>query len=106
MLILSQALAGLSQLALSSHFLQEALAIVRDTLDYALAPEEARLITIPDQPISAEEAVPGSRFDGLMKYGTANNNADARKRYSNHGLVYGDYYLVSFGNRLLSMCLC
>ncbi|KAM0702303.1 hypothetical protein Q7P35_011213 [Cladosporium inversicolor] len=106
MLILSQALAGMSQATLSSRFLQAALAIVQDTLDYALAPEKARLAAIPDQPIAAEEVVPGSRFDGLLKFGTANNNADARKRYSNHGLVYGDYYLVSFGNRLLRMGLC
>lgn len=106
MLILSHALAGQSQFTLSSHFLQAALSIVQDTLDYALAPEKARLVTFPYQPISAEEVVPGSRFDGLLKFGTANNNADARKRYSNHGLVYGDYYLVLFGNRLLRMGLC
>lgn len=79
---------------------------MQDTLDYALAPEKARLVTFPYQPIAAEEVVPGSRFDGLLKFGTANNNADARKRYSNHGLVYGDYYLVLFGNRLLRMGLC
>lgn len=106
MLILSQALALQSQFTLSSHFLQAALSIVQDTLDYALAPEKARLVTFPYQPIAAEEVVPGSRFDGLLKFGTANNNADARKRYSNHGLVYGDYYLVLFGNRLLRMGLC
>ena len=106
MLILSQALAGLSQSTLSSRFLQAALDIVQDTLDYALAPEKACLMTILDQPIAAEEVVPGSRFDGLLKFGTANNNADARKRYANHGLVYGDYYLVLFGNRLLRMGLC
>ncbi|GAB7332389.1 hypothetical protein MBLNU13_g04205t1 [Cladosporium sp. NU13] len=106
MLILSQALAGQSQFTLSSHFLQAALSIVQDTLDFALAREKARLVTFPYQPIAAEEVVPGSRFDGLLKFGTANNNADAKKRYSNHGLVYGDYYLVLFGNRLLRMGLC
>ena len=106
MLILSQSFAGLSQFALSSHFLQASLAIVQDTLDYALAPEKAHLVTIPNQPIAAEDVVPGSRFDGLLKFGTANNNSYANKRYSNHALVYGDYYLVLFGNRLLRMGLC
>ena len=106
MLILSQALSCTSRSALSSRFLQAALAIVQDTLDYALAPEKARLVTLSGQSIKAEEVLPGTRFDGLLKFGTANNNADAKRRYANHGLVYGDYYLVLFGNRLLRMGLC
>ena len=44
-------------------------------------------------------------FDGILKYGTANNNQYSKRRYANHGLVYGDYYLVAFGNRLLQMGL-
>ncbi|KAF3343063.1 hypothetical protein VdG2_09050 [Verticillium dahliae VDG2] len=35
--------------------------------------------------------------------GTANNNEHALRRLKNHGLVYGDYYLVEFGNRLMKM---
>jgi hypothetical protein len=106
MLLLSQALAGEMQSSLSARFLHAALAIVKDTLDFALAPEQARLVTTPGESIAAAELLQGSRFDGILKFGTANNNADAKKRYANHGLVYGDYYLVLLGNRLLQMGLC
>jgi hypothetical protein len=87
--------------------------IVRDTLDFALAREKVRFR--PGAGVDAgsggggglvaEDVVEGSRFDALLKFGTANNNEHARKRYANHGLVYGDYYLVEFGNRLLRMGL-
>lgn len=105
MLILSQALAMIDQPALSSRYRNAALRIVRDTLDFALAPEEARLVSAPYNYIKAEEKRLDLRFDGMLKFGTANNNAQARKRYANHSLVYGDYYLVEFGNRLLRMGL-
>jgi hypothetical protein len=105
MLLLSQALAGIEQTQLSLRFRNIALRIVQDTLSFALAPEKARLVTGSYHQIHAEEIVSGRRFDGILKFGTANNNANARKRYANHGLVYGDYYLVEFGNRLLRMGL-
>jgi hypothetical protein len=105
MLVLSQALAVLDQPVLSSRYRNAALLLVQDALTFALAPEKARLISAPYQHIRAEEQHPGVRFDGMLKFGTANNNAQARKRYANHGLVYGDYYLVEFGNRLLRMGL-
>lgn len=103
MLILSQSLAMNEQPGLSLRYREAALSIVRDTLDFALAPEKARLVSEPHGHFGVEEERPGVRFDGMLKYGTANNNAQARKRYANHGLVYGDYYLVDFGNRLLRM---
>lgn len=105
MLILSQALIKIGQSLLSLRYRNAALAIGQDTLKFALASERAHLVTAPYQYIQAEEEEPGQRFDGMLKYGTANNNAQARKRYANHGLVYGDYYLVEFGNRLLRMGL-
>ena len=105
MLVLSQALTTLDQSTLSSRYRNAASALVRDALDFALAPEKARLVSAQHQHIKAEGQFPGVRFDGMLKFGTANNNAQARKRYANHGLVYGDYYLVEFGNRLLRMGL-
>ena len=105
MLILSQALASIDQTNLSARFRNAAVKIVQDTLSFALAPEKAMLIPGEYRHVRAEDTSPESRFDGMLKFGTANNNAHARKRYSNHGLVYADYYLVEFGNRLLRMGL-
>jgi hypothetical protein len=107
MLVLSQALAGAGQDGLASSFREAAVTIVRDTLDFALASEKVRFAPVAegDDKLRAEDVEPGRRFDALLKYGTANNNTYARKRYANHGLVYGDYYLVEFGNRLLRMGL-
>jgi hypothetical protein len=108
MLVLSQALAGAGESELATRFREAAVAIVRDTLDFALAQEKVRFRVVGGdggEELVAEDVVPDSRFDALLKYGTANNNTYARKRYANHGLVYGDYYLVEFGNRLLRMGL-
>ncbi|KAF1843221.1 glycoside hydrolase family 88 protein [Cucurbitaria berberidis CBS 394.84] len=105
MLILSQTLASIDQISLSSRFRKAAMSIIQDTLSFALAPEKAQLVSGPYQHIGTEQVLAGCRYDGMLKFGTANNNATARKRYSNHGLVYGDYYLVEFGNRLLRMGL-
>jgi len=107
MLVLAQALAGTGEDALSARFRDAAVTIVRDTLDFALAREKVRFAPVSggEDGLKTEDVEDGCRFDALLKYGTANNNANARKRYANHGLVYGDYYLVEFGNRLLRMGL-
>ncbi|KAK4118834.1 glycoside hydrolase family 88 protein [Parathielavia appendiculata] len=112
MLVLSQALAGAGEGDLATRFRDAAVAIVRDTLEFALASEKVRFRGAGagaggdgGDELVAEDVVEGRRFDALLKFGTANNNMHARKRYANHGLVYGDYYLVEFGNRLLRMGL-
>ncbi|KAJ0330723.1 hypothetical protein COL5a_003024 [Colletotrichum fioriniae] len=106
MLVLSQALKGIQEHALARRFLDAAVEIVRDTLDYSLADETARFIrAISEAGLEVEDAIAGRCFDGIIKHGTANNNENARRRYWNHSLVYGDYYLVEFGNRLLNMGL-
>ncbi|TDZ15922.1 Unsaturated chondroitin disaccharide hydrolase [Colletotrichum orbiculare MAFF 240422] len=106
MLLLSQALEGVQQHALAKRFFDAAVEIVSDTLDHSLATEKAQFTRDSDEAgVSVEDAVAGSSFDGVLKNGTANNNENARRRYANHALVYGDYYLVEFGNRLLNMSL-
>ena len=112
MLVLSQALAGAGEMGLSARFRDASVGIMRDTLDFALAREKVRFrpgagggVGVDGGGLVTEDVVEGSRFDALLKFGTANNNTHARKRYANHGLVYGDYYLVEFGNRLLRMGL-
>jgi hypothetical protein len=103
MLLLSQALISLDQPLLASRYRNAALSIVQDTLALALSPEKAKLVATPYEQVCVEDVVLGSKFEGMLKFGTANNNEQARKRYANHGLVYGDYYLVEFGNQLLRM---
>ncbi|KAF7191595.1 Unsaturated glucuronyl hydrolase [Pseudocercospora fuligena] len=105
MLMMSEALFNNGSATLALRYRNAAMTIVQDTLDFALAPERAVILPGPYQSLRAAEHEPGYRFDSLLKFGTANNNASARKRYANHGLVYGDYYLVEFGNRLLRMGL-
>ncbi|KAI0449957.1 unsaturated glucuronyl hydrolase [Xylaria acuta] len=105
LLMLSESLAPRGRNDLASWFLKAAIAIVRETLQYALAREKALLVPSSPYGVGVEDVIPNETFEGLLKYGTANNNANARKRYYNHGLVYGDYYLVEFGNRLLRMGL-
>ncbi|KAL3471592.1 Six-hairpin glycosidase [Aspergillus californicus] len=101
--ILSQALIGLRQDKLARRFLDAALEIVRDTIDLCLATDKATFIG--DRGNDVEDCIPGGTFDSILKNGTANNNQHARRRYCNHGLVYGDYYLIEFGNRLLDLGL-
>jgi hypothetical protein len=107
MLLLSQALAALGRHTMSRRFFDASIEIVKDTLDVCLATEKAKLTTSGNNgtSIKVEDVVLGAAFDSLLKHGTANNNENARRRYANHGLVYGDYYLVEFGNLLLSMGL-
>ncbi|KAH8425146.1 uncharacterized protein LDX57_002895 [Aspergillus melleus] len=100
LLILSQSLTGVNREALARHFLDAAIAIVRDTIDLSLA-ETAHFVG--DNELSVEDYIQGSNFAAILKHGTANNNENARRRYQNHGLVYGDYYLIEFGNRLLDL---
>jgi hypothetical protein len=107
MLLLSQALAALGRHTLSYRFFHAAIEIIKDTLDVSLTTEKAKFTTSGDDntSINVEDVSPGATFEALLKHGTANNNENARRRYANHGLVYGDYYLVEFGNLLLSMGL-
>jgi hypothetical protein len=103
-LILSQALISLGQNDLASRYFNIAITIVRELLAFAQAPEKALFVRGNNYMLEVEDSTLQT-FDGILKYGTANNNQYSKKRYANHGLVYGDYYLVEFGNRLLRMGL-
>ena len=102
LLLLSQALSVQGNRRLSSRFFEASVRIVRDTLDLSLAAETAFLSGAAGV-LQAYDSVPGRAFDGVLKNGTANNNENARRRLADHGLVYGDYYLVEYGNRLMQM---
>lgn len=104
MLVLSQALAGCGQDGLSKRYLDAAVIIVEDTLALSLAQERARLV-FSGGDVLAVDVEEGKRFDTILKNATANHNSKDHKQYWDHGLVYGDYYLIEFGNRLLRMGL-
>ncbi|WAO91614.1 Hypothetical protein NCS54_00909400 [Fusarium falciforme] len=104
MLILSQALAGLRRFEESKRFQDMAITIIKDTLDFSLSQQKTKTV-YADGAVSTEEVEAGSRFDAILRNATANYNAKDHKRYWDHGLVYGDYYLIEFGNRLLRMGL-
>ncbi|KAL3462485.1 Six-hairpin glycosidase-like protein [Aspergillus heterothallicus] len=104
LLILSQALISSGNDSLSRRFLTAAVDIVRDTVDLCLAPEKAQFCS-DGSDLRVDDLELGVTFDAILKNGTANNNENARRRYCNHGLVYGDYYLIEFGNRLLDLGL-
>lgn len=112
LLVLTQALIAKRETSLATRFFDAAVQLMRGTLDYSLARETARFRFVPDgdgeelkEDLAVEDLVQGKRFDAILKHGTANNNENARRRYANHGLVYGDYYLVRFGNELMRMGL-
>ncbi|ORY68581.1 Six-hairpin glycosidase-like protein [Pseudomassariella vexata] len=104
MLILAQGLAGRSEGQRSQRYLNASLTIVRDTLAFSLAPEKAVLVTDAGE-LSAKDADAGENFEAILKNATANHNSKDHMRYWDHGLVYGDYYLIEYGNRLLKMGL-
>ncbi|KAF2874277.1 Six-hairpin glycosidase-like protein [Massariosphaeria phaeospora] len=94
-------------------FLDRALQLVEETLDMALDKDFASFAAAPAN--KGNKAVADTRrqrdgsgievresgFDAILRHSTANNNVHAHKRYWDRGLVYADYYLLEFGNKLL-----
>lgn len=103
MLLLSQACLTKGDVSLSKYFRDASITLVETILEFSLAEEKARFVLLPNGIAEVEDVHENRLFDAILKNSTANNNAGSRKRYSNHGLVYADYYLVMFGNKLLDM---
>lgn len=104
MLILAQELSARGQHGLAIRYKDAAVMLVEDALTFSLAEEKA-VLKVEAGDIRAEDETPGKRFDAVLKNATANHNFRDHHRYWDHGLVYGDYYLIEFGNRLLRMRL-
>ncbi|KAF2112787.1 Six-hairpin glycosidase-like protein [Lophiotrema nucula] len=90
----------------TENFLEMALLIVHGTLDMSLDRDFASFEDISPKlanGVGANEEIrlKESRFDAILRNATANNNEHAHKRYWDHGLVYADYFLLEFGNKLL-----
>jgi len=91
-------------------FLDVAIRIMKETFELALSRDRAEF-EVPREgegegefPV-VKDGEKGKHWDGILMHATANNNEDAYKRYSDHGLVYADYYLLEAGNKLLRMGL-
>ncbi|KAJ5930940.1 hypothetical protein N7466_006433 [Penicillium verhagenii] len=104
MLVLAQSLISRGEYLQGRRYLEAALSLVEDALAFSLAEEKA-CIVVRGEEILVEDVQPNARFEAILKNATANHNASDHRRYWDHGLVYGDYYLVEFGNRLLRMGL-
>jgi hypothetical protein len=104
LLLLSQSLTMVGDVKLARKYFDAAVRIVTDTIEFSYSQERARLVKVGDE-VGVEDVVAGQRFDAVLKNATANHNAQDHDRYSDHGLVYADYYLLEFGNQLLRMGL-
>ena len=86
-------------------FLDTALQIVSQTLDMSydrdLASFERPAKSMVNGAGVAEIRVHESGFDAILRNSTTNWNPDAHQKYKDHGLVYADYYMLEFGNKLL-----
>lgn len=85
----------------NSPYLASALRIAKETIDLSLSSDRASFSIAGDGAVTVEK---GS-WDGILMNATANNNENAVVRYSDHGLVYADYYFLEFGNKLMRMGL-
>ncbi|KAJ9606334.1 hypothetical protein H2200_009295 [Cladophialophora chaetospira] len=116
MLLLHQILSTQSVLAGPNHqtpapqrYLKAVMEILRDTLAHCLHPisdHDTVRFQIDGSRISTTSSsqLP-DRWDAILAHATANNNENALVRYSDHGLVYADYYFLELGNKLLRMGL-
>ncbi|KAL5868395.1 hypothetical protein ACKVWC_009162 [Pyricularia oryzae] len=104
LLVLSQALAGQGRHNLAQRYYEAAVDIVDDTLDLCLSQEKATFAAVEggDQ-FQVRDVEDGKTFEAIVKHATANRNKSDKHQYWDHGLVYLDYYLIEFGNRLLQM---
>ncbi|KUL86957.1 hypothetical protein ZTR_05781 [Talaromyces verruculosus] len=106
MLVLSQSMAALGDTVLAERYRSTAIRIVTDTLECCLSKEKAKFVDSGDKRyngIHVEDIEEGQRFDSILKNATANHNSYDLDRYSDHGLVYADYFLLEFGNQLLRL---
>jgi hypothetical protein len=109
LLVLSQALTWRGRHAQASWYTVSAIRIVGDTLALATAREQACLRLDPVagiKAVSASEALKDCKpkpFASILTGSTVSWNMDNINASANHGLVYADYYLLDFGNRLLGL---
>lgn len=106
-LIIHQSLQALaSPPSTKTNFLDNALQIVSETLDMSYDRDLASF-EVPSKGLvngnsfSGEFKIKETGFECILRNSTTNWNEHAHKKYKDHGLVYADYYLLEFGNKLL-----
>jgi hypothetical protein len=80
-----------------SSYLDNAMRIVKETIELSLSHDPANLTVGSDGTIT----VPPGHWNSILMNATIDNNEYALDRSNNTGLVYADYYFLQFGNRLL-----
>lgn len=105
MLILFQALVALGNHELGARYLGSALKIVEDTLAYSLASERVCVSMDEEGQARGVDVKNGMTFEAILKNATVSNNPLGYVKIKDHGLVYADYYLLEFGNKLLRLGL-
>lgn len=78
--------------------------IVKDIFDFLLLQEKVGFIFEFNGEVVIKDDGE-ERFDVIFKNVIVNYNVKDYKWYWDYGFVYGDYYLIEFGNRLLKMGL-
>lgn len=107
MIIIADSLAAVGDFDLFQKYYQGAMTIVRETMTLCYAQDKLELVMKEDSSgcLKADTKASSdsieSPFDCILKCSTANFNENWTDKYADHGLVYADYYLLEFGNRLL-----
>lgn len=106
MLLIAHAVAARGDFELFEKYYKAAMAITTETIALCFAQDKLELVredgagsvgvVARQSPDSGADS-----FECVLKCATANFNGNWTDKYADHGLVYADYYLLEFGNRLL-----
>ncbi|KAJ6785237.1 hypothetical protein PWT90_05115 [Aphanocladium album] len=107
MLLIANSCAASGDFELFEKYHKAAISIVNETIALCFAGDKLNLVK--EEHVSGSfsvvaKPVPNCRveaFECILKCATANFNDNWTDKYADHGLVYADYYLLEFGNRLL-----
>ncbi|KAL3419812.1 unsaturated glucuronyl hydrolase [Phlyctema vagabunda] len=86
----------------SGHYLGVALRMLKALLRDCMAPPALFITSASNQ---HEDVYLGDAEESILKHATINNYEFAPRKYSDHGLVYADYFFLLVGNKLLEMGL-
>ncbi|XWX00263.1 hypothetical protein V2A60_008283 [Cordyceps javanica] len=107
MLLIANSLAAAGDAALFAKYYNAAMAIASETVVLCYAQDRLDLVmqengagSVSVVARKAPDCALGS-FECILRCATANFNENWTDKYADHGLVYADYYLLEFGNRLL-----